>query len=186
MPNNNAYCLAQTLALYLSLFRYVEGQGASCPFPGSEKSWEAVYNESPQDMVARFSIFASLNPSKTGRKSFNVAGQEDSWKGKWPVICRYFDLRGDPRREGSPLPGAYIDTHRLQWQELATTANLRGGFVDNNVAHPHFQNFIMTSLDFDRYMDMSAIRSAGYTEIINTQECWTLAFDRMRRAKIIP
>lgn len=78
VPNNNAYCLAQTLAIYLALYRYVEGEGAKCPFPGSEKSWKNIYNESPQDMVAHFSIYASLNPDKTVGKSCNVAGQIDS------------------------------------------------------------------------------------------------------------
>ncbi|KAK4945647.1 hypothetical protein LTR10_015266 [Elasticomyces elasticus] len=186
VPNNNAYCLAQTLALYLSLFRYVEGAGASCPFPGSGKSWEALYNESPQDMVARFSIHASLHPEETGTKSFNCAGEETSWKGKWPIICQYFDLRSSSPVDGSLAPSTYMEKHRQDWDRLAKESDLKSGFVDNNISHPYFQHFIMTLLDFDRHMDMGAMRATGYTEIVNTKECWTLAFDRMRKARIIP
>lgn len=137
-------------------------------------------------MVARFSILASLNPSKTGGKSFNVAGQEDSWSGKWPIICKYFGLRGKAPVEDSPQPGTYIQKHKAQWAELEKAKNLKGGYVDNNISHPFFQYFIMTLLDFDRHLDMSAMRSVGYTEMIDTEECWQVAFDRMRKAKIIP
>ncbi|CAN9479384.1 unnamed protein product [Alternaria alternata] len=152
VPNNNAYCLAQTLALYLSLYRSIEGEGAKCPFPGTEKSWVNKYNESPQDMVAHFSIHASLNPEKTASQSFNVGGQEDSWSGKWPIICDYFGLNGTGPEEGSPQPGAYIDAHKKEWEELEKKHNLKRGSVDSDITHPGFQYFIMTMFDFDRQM----------------------------------
>lgn len=139
VPNNNAYCLAQTLALYLALYRYVEGEGAEVPFPGSEKSWVNQYNESPQDMVAHFSIFASLHPEKTGGRSFNVGGQEDSWKGKWPIICEWFGLKGTGPRENAPQPGKYIEEHRKQWDEMEREFGLKKGSVGNDISHPGFQ-----------------------------------------------
>ncbi|CAN9461856.1 unnamed protein product [Alternaria alternata] len=139
VPNNNAYCLAQTLALYLSLYQSIEGEGAKCPFPGTEKSWVNKYNESPQDMVAHFSIHASLNPEKTASQSFNVGGQEDSWSGKWPIICDYFGLKGTGPEEGSPQPGAYIDAHKKEWEELEKKHNLKKGSVDSDITHPGFQ-----------------------------------------------
>ncbi|RYO35049.1 hypothetical protein AA0111_g3413 [Alternaria arborescens] len=186
VPNNNAYCLAQTLALYLSLYRSIEGEGAKCPFPGTEKSWVNKYNESPQDMVAHFSIHASLNPEKTASQSFNVGGQEDSWSGKWPIICDYFGLKGTGPEEGSPQPGAYIDAHKKEWEELEKKHNLKKGSVDSDITHPGFQYFIMTMFDFDRQMSMEASHKVGYTEEIATKETWTTAFDRMRKAKVIP
>lgn len=186
VPNNNAYCLAQTLALYLSLYRFIEGDGAKCPFPGTGKSWVNRYNESPQDMVARFSIHASLHPEKTASQSFNVGGQEDSWSGKWPIICDYFGLKGTGPEEGSPQPGAYLDAHKKQWQELETKHNLKQGSVDSDITHPGFQAFIMTMFDFDRQMSMEASHKVGYTEEIGTKDAWTIAFDRMRKAKVIP
>ena len=44
----------------------------------------------------------------------------------------------------------------------------------------------MTMFDFDRQMSMEASHEAGYTEEIRTPETWKAAFDRMRRAKVIP
>ncbi|KAH7398683.1 hypothetical protein DE146DRAFT_694267 [Phaeosphaeria sp. MPI-PUGE-AT-0046c] len=186
VPNNNAYNLGQTLALYLSTYRAVEGEGAKCPFPGNEKSWVNKYNESPQDMVAQFSIYASLNPEKTASQSFNVGGQEDTWSGKWPVICEYFGLKGTGPEENSPQPGAYIAAHRKAWDELEAKHGLKKGTVDSDVSHPGFQYFIMSMFDFDRQMSMEASHKAGYTEEIRTPETWKIAFDRMRKAKVIP
>jgi hypothetical protein len=44
----------------------------------------------------------------------------------------------------------------------------------------------MTMFDFDRQMDMGALHKAGYTEEIKTPETWKIAFDRMKKAKVIP
>ncbi|KAG9185196.1 hypothetical protein G6011_07740 [Alternaria panax] len=177
VPNNNAYCLAQTLALYLSLYRSIEGEGVKCPFPGTEKSWVNQYNESPQDMVAHFSIHASLNSEKTASQSFNVGGQEDSWSGKWPIICDYFGLEGTGPEEGSPQPGAYIDAHKKEWEVLEKKHDLKKGSVDSDITHPGFQYFIMTMFDFDRQMSMEASHKVGYTEEVGTKDTWTTAFD---------
>jgi hypothetical protein len=44
----------------------------------------------------------------------------------------------------------------------------------------------MTMFDFDRQMSMEASHKVGYTEEIGTRETWATAFDRMRKAKVIP
>ena len=156
------------------------------PFPGNEKSWVNRYNESPQDTVARFSVYASLNPEKTASRSFNVGGQEDTWKGKWPVICKYFGLEGTGPEENSPQPGAYIAAHRKKWDELENKYNLKKGSVDSDIAHPGFQYYIMTMFDFDRQMSLEAAKQIGFTEEMATPDTWKIAFDRMRAAKVIP
>ena len=137
-------------------------------------------------MVARFSIHASLHPEKTGGLAFNTAGPVNSWSGKWPIICKYFGLEGTGPEENSPQPGAYIKEHRAQWDELEKKHNLKKGSVDNNITHPGFQYFIMTMFNFDRQQDMSLSKEVGYAEEIGTQQAWYLAFDRMKKAKVIP
>ena len=44
----------------------------------------------------------------------------------------------------------------------------------------------MTMFDFDRQMSMEAAHKVGYTEEIGTKDTWTIAFGRMRKAKVIP
>ncbi len=139
VPNNNTYCIAQTLGIYLSVYRAVEGEGAKCPFPGTDKSWVCRHNESPQDMIAHLSIHASLHPEKTASKAFNVGGEETTWSAKWPVICEYFGLKGTGPEKGSTDPGTYIKEHGKEWAELEEKHNLRTGVVGNDISHPYFQ-----------------------------------------------
>lgn len=57
VPQNNVYCLAQTLATYLSCYVAVEGKGSECAFPGTEKSWTIFSNDSGQ-VCNLLSLFA--------------------------------------------------------------------------------------------------------------------------------
>ncbi|KAK2767162.1 hypothetical protein CKAH01_15354 [Colletotrichum kahawae] len=59
VPQFNAMNVAQSLGLYLSFYRSTHGDGAICPFPGSQESWVALHTDSFQDVVARFHIHVS-------------------------------------------------------------------------------------------------------------------------------
>lgn len=188
VPNNNAHCLAQILAIYLSLYAHVNGAGSEVPFPGNEKSWVIHSNDSSQDIVARFSIYASLRPDRAGDgRAFNVCDRSrpSSWSVKWPVICSYFGLKGTGPCEGSPQPGPYIQEHRDRWIELAQENRLRLEQLDNDLANPGFQKYIMSLFVFERVMSLEAMREAGFSEEVDEKTAWYTAFDRFRAAKII-
>ncbi|KAF1962888.1 hypothetical protein CC80DRAFT_542037 [Byssothecium circinans] len=119
-----------TLALYLSLYKSVEGDGANVPFPRSHKFWVNKYNEPPQDMIAYF-------PSMR------------HFIGKWRIICDYFGVKGTGPEDASQ-PGAYVAAHRKEWDELEKKHNLKKGSVDSHITHPGFQYYITTMFDFDR------------------------------------
>ena len=190
VPNNNVYCLAQTMSIYLSMYKSIEGEGAECPFPGTEKSWKILSNDSSQDIVARFSIYASLHPEKTGGRAFNVADNDkaSSWAQRWPVICAWFGLEGTGPREGAPQPPAYIGQHMEKWQELVKKHGLKKGVMDVELdgGKGGYQYFIMTLFDFDRHLDLSAMREVGFTDQVLGDKCWATAFDRFRAGKAIP
>ncbi|RDW77751.1 hypothetical protein BP6252_05804 [Coleophoma cylindrospora] len=191
VPNNNIYCLAQTLATYLALYASVEGKGATCEFPGTEKSWVIKSNDSSQDIVAKFSIYCSLYLETSGER-YNAADNSvpSSWAEKWPVICEYFGLVGAPPPKGGsgPQPGKYIEEHLEQWKELETQSGLQTGRVGNERSFGGFQYFIMTMFDFDRQLDMSKMHEAWGKGVEETdiKGAWWTAFDRFRKAKIIP
>ena len=151
VPNNNIYCLAQTLSTYLSLYVAVEGKGAECAFPGTEKSWVIKSNDSSQDLVAKFSIYASLHPETTHHERYNAADNSipSSWSKKWPIICEYFGLRGTPPPSGGsgPQPGKYIEDHLTEWKNLEQRNGLQTGRVGNERSFGGFQYFIMTMFD---------------------------------------
>lgn len=188
VPNNNAYCIAQTLAVYLSLYAFVEGKGSNVPFPGTAKSWTHLTNDSSQDIVGKFSIYASLHGHQTGGRTFNVADSQvpTSWSQKWPVICEYFGLQGTGPVSNAPQPGAYTEKHRSHWDRLAAEKGLRQGIIANDVSNPGFQHFTMTLCDFDRQLSLDESRRVGFLDETNIKGAYWTAFDRFRAAKIIP
>ena len=193
VPNNNIYCLPQHLALYLSLFRHLNGEGAAVTFPGNTKSWTALSTDSSQDLIARFSIHAALNPKTCGQgQRFNTADNTSpsSWSKKWPIICAYFGLKGaGPPESGSgPQPGDYLAEHVEEWKKMEKEKGLETGRVGNNRSYGGFPFFIMSMFNFDRHLDMTIGHKAwgDRTEEVDTKTAWYTAFDRFRQANIIP
>lgn len=194
VPNQNFYSLATVLAIYLALYREVEGEGADCPFPGSATSWVAKSNDSSADMIARETIHLSLTlPPECKGEGYNVADakQWQTWSAKWPQLCAYFGLQGTP-----PMgPGAkseslevrrYINDHLSTWKELEAKHGLKRGIADSDLTYKGFEYFLLTQFDFDRQYDMTKLYATGFTEERSTMQAWGGVFDRMRGAKLIP
>ncbi|CAK4031927.1 Hypothetical predicted protein [Lecanosticta acicola] len=193
VPNNNVYSLAQALACYLSCYREIEGEGAECQFPGTEKSWTILSNDADQDIIAKFAIHAALNPGSCGDgTAYNVASNSkpSCWEEKWPVICEFVGLKGVGPPEGGsgPQPGEYLASHLEQWTEIEERYGLATGRVGNDRSLGGFQYFIMTMFDFDRHLDMAKMHAAwgDKKEEVGSKEVWWTAFQRYRNAKIIP
>ncbi|KAL4926337.1 SDR family oxidoreductase [Aspergillus undulatus] len=192
VPNNNAYCLAQWLALYLSLYREINGEGVEVVFPGNAKSWTIKSNDSSQDLIAKFAIYASLHPEITAGERYNTSDKAEwtTWSVKWPIICQYFGLRGvEPPAQGSgPEPAAYIAQNKDKWFEIEKKYNLKSGTVGNERSLALVPNFLMNQFDFDRQVDLTKTHQAWgeAKEETDVQGAWWTAFDRFRAARIIP
>jgi len=192
VPNNNIYCLAQILSLYLSLYRYKNGKGTKVPFPGTDKSWKILSNDSPQDSLAAFSIYASLRPKTHGNgQRFNTGiMKETSWSERWPLICDYFGLKGVAPTADSPQPSQYLEENIQDWQKIEQEFGLVKGKVGNQRTFGGFPYFIMTMFNFDRQMDMDFYDKSWPTDNklkdIDCKDGWYLAFDRFKAAGIIP
>jgi nucleoside-diphosphate-sugar epimerase len=146
VPNNNIYCLPQHLGLYLSLYRYLNGEGAEVQFPGTTQSYKNLFNDSFQDSIAKFSIYAALNGLGNG-EGYNTCGSGTpaSWSQRWPIICEYFGLKGvAPPADGSgPQPYDYVVDHKADWDRLAEEKGLKKGSVGNDRSYGGFPYFIM-------------------------------------------
>ncbi|OGM50573.1 hypothetical protein ABOM_000564 [Aspergillus bombycis] len=191
VPNNTLYNLAQWIALYLSLYRRIHGEGAEVVFPGT-KSWTIQSNDSSQDIIARFAIHASLHPEMSAGQSFNIADnvQPTSWSVKWPIICHYFGLKGvAPINGPGPDPAAFLHEHQDEWLAMEKECNLQTGHVlGNNISIPYAPHFLVSSFDFDRPLDLTKAHQTwgDAKEERDVQGAWYTAFDRFRKARIIP
>ena len=177
------------MGIYLSLWKEVHGESAECPFPGTEKSWRALSNDSSGDMVARQTIYLSLNPDKVEKGGgYNVADAKEcsSWSKKWPILCSYFGLKGTGPSTNPPEMRKFIKENISTWTRLEKEKGLQAGHADSPLTVPGFEYFLMTQFDFDRQYDMTKMYGTGFTEERDTLQAWGGVFNRMKKAKIIP
>ncbi|QDS70186.1 hypothetical protein FKW77_006431 [Venturia effusa] len=190
VPNQNFYSLGTSLAVYLSLFRAINGKGASCPYPGTQKAYTAQSIDSSADMIARQSLHLSLTlPPHIKGEGYNVADATyaSTWETKWPALCSYFGLEGiPPPSEDPPEVRRYIKENFAVWEGLEREYGLVTGRADSAMTFVGFEYFLLTQFDFDRQYDMTKMYATGFEEERTPLEAWSVVFDRMRAAKMIP
>ncbi|KAK2731126.1 sirq protein [Colletotrichum kahawae] len=171
VPNGNWYSLGTVLGIFFSLYRYVHGAGAECPFPGSEDSWNALSVDASADMIARQTLHLSTTAAGSIAKgdAFNVGDAKRASKQDNPIEVRKF-----------------IRENISRWDELETKHGLEKGHADNPMIYPGFEHFLLTQFDTDRHFDMSKMYGPGFDEERSTIEAWEKVLDRMREAEIIP
>ena len=177
------------MAIYLTLWRTIHGAQSSAPFPGTQKSWTALSNDSSSDMIARQTLHLSLNPDKIANGTgYNVADARtpSTWSEKWPALCSYFDLNGTGPAADPPEMRKFIKDNMDTWERLEREHGLQTGHADSKRTFPGFEYFLMTQFDFDRQYDMEKTYATGFNEERDTLQAWGPVFDRMRKAKIIP
>ena len=189
VPNQNFYSLGSAMGIYLSLWKLVHGEGSEAPFPGTQKSWKALSNDSSSDMIARQTLHLSLSPSTEKGGGYNVADEQtpSTWEKKWPVLCGYFGLKGTgPPAKDPPEMRTFIKENLGAWKEAEEKYGLQQGHAHNDKVMPGFEYFLMTQFDFDRQYDMSKMYGTGFSEERDTKRTWGDVFDRMRKARVIP
>ena len=185
VPGTNAMNVAQGLGFYLSLFREVHGAGARCAYPGTAAGYRSRHTDSSQDVIARMEIFAALEPEKCGGgRAFNVAdGEVVTWADVWGGICAYFGLQGVPPNEETAPAGNFVGEHADRWSGVVEREGLEGMDL---LAHNWWFVERILQIPFDRQFDLSSAREVGFKETVDTTRGYTLVFDRMRQAKMIP
>jgi hypothetical protein len=109
-----------------------------------------------------------------------------SWGERWSLICCWFDLEGGGFEEGAPHASEFIETHRAEWDALATKHGLKPDLLDNNTTNPDFFNAILSLFDFDHHISGEKAYQAGFRQSLDERTSWSVAFQRFRDAKIIP
>ncbi|TKA73904.1 hypothetical protein B0A49_05021 [Cryomyces minteri] len=188
VPQGNAMNMAQGLGLFLSLYAAVEGRGATVAFPGNEEAWNAPHTDTSQDLLARFHIFASLHKrqDEISRRAFNVAdGPPVTWREIWPGVCEYFGLSGvgpSSSAQDQATGAQWVQSHQSDWASYEQQHGLRPGALA--ATDFDFMTAIL-NIPFRRDYDLSAAREIGFEEALDHVVAYTVAFDRMREARII-
>lgn len=185
VPNQNFYSMATDMGIYLSLWREMYGEASECPFPGTEECWNVLSNDSSSDMIARQTIHLSLCETTERGTGYNVADSKtpSRWSSRWPIVCDLFNLKGIGPSPDSPDMKSFIKDNIKTWEHLEAREGLQKGHAKNPIS---LAGLMLTKFNFDRHFDMSKMYSTGFQEERSTKESWGGAFERMRKAKIIP
>lgn len=182
-PNGSPFNLAAHWASYPSLYALVEGKGAAVPYPGTKDGYECLFNDASADIIAKFSIWASLHPEKAGNgQLFNIANEDKPSKmsDRWPGLTQYFGLKGvGPTKDPSALkPGEYIKKHQHVFEEHGIKASkvVQSEHLDGYGYH----------FTFDRQLSLKKAKRAGFSEEIDSNFSWFKAFGRFKRFGMIP
>lgn len=187
-PIGNAHCMAQTMGIYLSLYAFINGQGAEVPFPGTQGTYMSLSSDSNQDIIARFSIYASLRPQLSGRRAFNIADTAEpaSWSIRWPLLASYFGLIGVGPSDHSLHPTEYVTKHQDALEEMCEKYGLKVDVIFSSMRNPGARMNSLKYLSFDRTLDLKEARELGFEEELSVEASWYSAFEKLKSAKIIP
>ncbi|KAJ6601319.1 hypothetical protein DFH09DRAFT_969944 [Mycena vulgaris] len=184
-PNGSTYSLPAHWATYLSLYRAVEGEGASVPYPGTEMGYNSKFNDASSEIIAKLAIWASLHPEKAGGgQLFNIAdrGEPSAMRERWPALAAYFGLVGvGPPAPDAPAilkPGEYATKH----EDLLKAKCKK----PNDVFGRSFLDRYGYFLTFDRQLSLEKIRAVGFDEELDPLASWLKAFERFKRAGMVP
>lgn len=125
--------IAEPFALYLSLWRSINGPNTPVHFPGTKESYTHLHSNVSSKQLGRFHVYVSLHPELTAGKAFNIADQDlgNSWEMIWGGIASYFGLVGiGPLEESGKGKGqlsgeAWVSSHRDKWEAWEVENGLR-------------------------------------------------------------
>ncbi|PYI31177.1 hypothetical protein BP00DRAFT_475592 [Aspergillus indologenus CBS 114.80] len=181
-PFGNANCMAQTMGIYLSLYRHIHGAGAQIPFPGNDTTWSLTSTDSNQDIIARFCLYASLQPAhKVHGKAFNIAdsARPVAWSERWPALARYFGLEGVGPDPAALHPTQFMEKHWGTVQALCREKGLNEEVIDRSMHNTGARMGSLRLMDFDREFDLARARGIGFEEELGVEESWHRAFARV-------
>jgi hypothetical protein len=178
----------EPLALYLALYRFVNGPGASVMFPGTKTNFTYTFTDSSQDLISKSEIYLSVvQPDQANGEAFNIADTDlpGSWSVKWPILAEYFGLKGTgPGETGWVDLEEWWKEHQNDYRRMCQTYCL-----EHRDLPPSSWVFIkvgFTLLDRNREMSLDKIRGVGFKEEIPAGEGYIVALERIAEAKLIP
>ncbi|KAL4955731.1 hypothetical protein BDW69DRAFT_204226 [Aspergillus filifer] len=173
VPAVTSMTYVEPIALYLSLYRYVNGPGA-------------------RDIITRAEIYLSvLKPDAANGEAFNIAdtATPGPWSKKWPILASYFGLEGTgPNHAETSKEWGEIDKwwneHLGDYAKMCEEYGLQERVIGEATWVFVKAGFML--LDRNREMSLDRIRSVGFTEELPVGHGHYRAFDQMALEKIIP
>jgi nucleoside-diphosphate-sugar epimerase len=175
----NPMNLLMVIAVYASVCREL---GLPLRFPGTFAAYNALYQVTDAQLLARAAVWAGGTPAAAG-EVFNVTnGDQVRWKHLFPAFARYFGME---LAEPQPISLVeHMDAQEEVWQRLVA----RHGLVPtpwSRLVGWAFGDFIF-SAGFDNVSSTIKIRQAGFGDCYDTEDRFRELFDELIEQKVIP
>ncbi|OQE24005.1 hypothetical protein PENFLA_c010G10856 [Penicillium flavigenum] len=190
VPTPTSMTYVEPLALYLTLYRHVNGPGASVAFPGSYTNYTHTFTASSQDIIARSELYLSVEkPDRAHGEAFNTADNAipASWALVWPKMCEYFGLRGEgasPEDKGFKDIDKWWFAHQDDYKKMCKEYGLHPREIPEAT-----WTFLSVGFGFlcrNRELSLDKIRSVGFTEEYPVAYGYFQVFERLTHEEIIP
>jgi len=179
--------LAQALVLFFAFYASREGVGAEVPYPGPMEAYQAKHSVVNQDVLARFTIFLSLNLDIKSGEAYNIADEDKgtSWEVKRPPLAADFGLVDmGPAADSNFSIVGYMRDHSNEWVEWVKQNGLRDGAIEGTDFG--FLGVMLGRAVFGREYGLGEARILGWGEERDSVQGYLNAFRLMREKRIVP
>ena len=176
---SNPMNLTMVIAVYAAISKEL---GLPLRFPGSRAAYDALYQVTSADILARAAAWAGETPAASN-EIFNITnGDYFRWKFMWPRIARMLRME---EAEPVPMPLAvYMADKGPLWAEMTRKYGLRTTPYEQLVSW-RFGDFIFNS-GFDNVSSTIKARRSGFHDCIDTEDMFSEFFNDLRQERVIP
>ena len=175
----NPMNLLMVIAVYAAISREL---GLPLRFPGTHAAYQALYQVTSSDILARATDWAGRTPA-AHEGIFNITnGDYFRWQHMWPRIARMFGMEAV---EPTPTPLAtYMPDKAPLWTEMTRKYGLQSTPFDHLVSWG-FGDFILNS-GFDNITSTIKARRAGFPDCIDTEDMFRELLTTLADERVIP
>ncbi|WNV76099.1 SDR family oxidoreductase [Geodermatophilus sp. DSM 44513] len=175
----NPMNLLMVIAVYAAISREL---GQPLRFPGTLAAYDALYQVTDAELLARATVWAGGAPHADG-EVYNVTnGDQLRWRHLFPVLARHL---GMDHAEPQPIPLAEAMADRRDvWERLAARHDLVPTPYEDLVSWD-FGEFIFRS-GFDNVSSTVKLRQAGFADCLDTEDRFLELFDRLAADRVVP
>lgn len=177
--SGNPMNLVMVIAVYATLSKML---GLPLRFPGSEASYNSLYQCTDSELLAKSLLWMSHAPA-CANQAFNITnGDVIRWEGIWTRFADYFDMPLGPRQQISLA--RMMKDKGLLWKQLIAEYGLANIPYDQLVSW-NYGDYVFNT-GYDIVSSTIKAREYGFNEFIETEKMFVRRFDELRDNKIIP
>jgi nucleoside-diphosphate-sugar epimerase len=177
----NQMNMAATLGAYAAICKET---GRPFVFPGSPQQYEAAVDITDGRIIAKHLLWAATKPAARNEAFNFVNGEVFRWNWMWPKLAAHLGVTAaDYPGHAQPLEKQMAGLDYV-WDKIVEKHGLKKNALNTIASWWHSDADLGRTIE--NFTDMTKSREAGFLEYQNSVKSFTDAFDKLRKAKILP